>query len=46
MSSKSFVKLLRKVIREEVRSAVKEILADNPELFEELENKITDQLNN
>lgn len=28
------------------RDAVKEILADNPELFEELENKITDQLNN
>ena len=26
--------------------AVKEILSDNPELFEELENKITDQLNN
>ena len=28
------------------RDAVKEILADNPELLEELENKITDQLNN
>ena len=28
MSSKSFVKVLRKVIREEVRSAVKELLAE------------------
>jgi hypothetical protein len=30
MSSKSFVKLLRKVIREEVRAAVKEILTEQP----------------
>ena len=28
------------------RDAVKEILKDNPELFEELENKIVEQLNN
>ena len=28
------------------RDAVKEILGDNPELFEELENKISEQLNN
>ena len=27
------------------RDAVKEILADNPELLEELENKIINQLN-
>ena len=30
MSSKSFVKILRKVIREEVRAAVKEILTEQP----------------
>ena len=30
MEAKSFVKLLRKVIREEVRSAVKEILTEQP----------------
>ena len=28
------------------RDAVKEILKDNPELFEELENKIVEELNN
>jgi recombination protein RecA len=27
------------------RDSVKEILGDNPELFEELENKISEQLN-
>ena len=30
----------------QARDAVKEILKDNPELFEELENKIAEELNN
>ena len=33
-------------VEEVVRNTLKEILKDNPELFEELENKIVEQLNN